>query len=89
MAIPIDKVLHLAVGVAIGALTYVGVHHYLPVATSSDRMLMGVGAAAVIGLLKEVYDYFHPATHTAEIADFLATAAGGLIGVVVVNTILG
>jgi hypothetical protein len=42
---------------------------------------MGFVAASVIGLLKEVYDYYHPKTNTSDGMDFLATAGGGLAGV--------
>ena len=41
----------------------------------------GIIAAATIGLMKEIYDHLHRERHTVEFLDFLATAAGGLLGV--------
>ena len=37
-------------------------------------------AALAAGALKEIYDRFHPATHTVDVWDFVATAAGGVVG---------
>jgi heme/copper-type cytochrome/quinol oxidase subunit 4 len=42
---------------------------------------------AVIAALKEVYDYMHPETHTADIWDWVATTLGGIVGFVVVALI--
>lgn len=36
-----------------------------------------IGAIALIALLKEVYDYYHP-NHTADFSDWVATMLGGL-----------
>ena len=41
--------------------------------------IYGLIAACVIGVLKEVMDYFRPKTNTAEIADILYTAAGASV----------
>ena len=71
--IALDKIAHLLVGAVIAlALGYV-----LPA-------WIGFVVAAVIGLLKEVYDYYHPKTHTCDGMDFLATAGGGLAAVLYV-----
>jgi hypothetical protein len=71
--IPLDKQAHALAGAVIAlALGYV-----LPA-------WIAFMAAAVAGLLKEVYDYYHPKTNTSDGLDFLATAAGGLLGAVFV-----
>jgi hypothetical protein len=41
--------------------------------------LIGLIAACVAGVGKEIYDYCHPFEHDAEIADALFTVAGALI----------
>lgn len=67
--IALDKQAHLLVGALIAlALGYV-----LPA-------WIGFVVASVVGLLKEVYDYYHPKTHTCDGLDYLATAGGGLAG---------
>jgi hypothetical protein len=48
-----------------------------------------IGAAsvfivAIIAALKEVYDYMHPDSHTADMLDWVATTLGGLVGFIVV-----
>jgi len=69
MKLPLDKIAHILVGAVIAlALGYV-----LPV-------WIAFAAATVVGLLKEVYDHFNPATHTRDGWDFIATAGGGLVG---------
>ncbi len=42
--------------------------------------LLGFGMSVLAGATKEIYDAQNPKTHTADINDFLATAAGGAIG---------
>jgi uncharacterized protein YfiM (DUF2279 family) len=42
--------------------------------------LLGFGMSVLAGAGKEYYDSRHPLNHTADVNDFLATAAGGAIG---------
>jgi len=41
-------------------------------------------AAVLAGAIKELWDYFHPETHTVDVWDFNATAMGGLAGAIFV-----
>lgn len=69
MKLPLDKQAHILAGAVIAlALGYV-----LPA-------WIGFVVAAVVGLGKEVLDYYRPATNTSDGMDFLATALGGLLG---------
>ena len=61
-----DKILHFIAGALIAGL--VG-YFTAPVA--------GFVAAALVGLIKELYDMRHPAKHTADVLDFVATVLGG------------
>lgn len=61
-----DKILHFIAGALIAGL--VG-YFTAPVA--------GFVAAALVGLAKESYDMRHPAKHTADVLDFVATVLGG------------
>lgn len=63
----IDKVAHLLVGLALVALAW-------PLGQDVALTLCVVAA-----LLKEFYDYLHPAAHTADGLDALATVVGGLL----------
>ena len=66
----LDKVTHFLAGaVIVLALGYV-----LPI-------FYAMFVAVIVGALKELYDSFHPATHTADMLDFVSTVAGGLLGV--------
>lgn len=63
-----DKILHFIAGAVIaGTVGY----FTSPVA--------GFVAAALAGLIKELYDMRHPANHTADVLDFAATVMGGMV----------
>jgi hypothetical protein len=63
-----DKQQHIILGAAVyGAARAFGV-----------SPVKALAAAAFVGLGKEVYDHYHPANHTAEIWDAVATGAGGV-----------
>jgi hypothetical protein len=68
-AIPSDKIYHCLGGVVLFAI----------------GQLFGYGLAlAIIGAVtKEIYDYFHPESHTADWKDALATTLGGLLGYII------
>lgn len=68
-SIPTDKVYHCLGGVVLFAI----------------GQLFGYGLAlAVIGaIVKEIYDYLHPESHTADCKDAIATIIGGLLGYII------
>jgi len=63
-----DKLIHALAGAVITGLASL----FLPLWIA---FLVAVGT----GLGKEIYDYFYPATHTADGMDFLATGLGSLL----------
>lgn len=68
---PLDKQAHFLSGFVItNALSLV-----LP-------LWLALCAAFAAGALKELYDYYHPLTHTCDANDFYATAAGGVLAAV-------
>lgn len=71
--IPCDKQMHFMSGFIIAALLTPLVGFY------------SVLIVAIIALAKEIYDYLHPESHTADFWDWFATTLGGLIGFIVVN----
>ena len=73
--VPCDKQMHFICGFIIAAVLtpFIGATSILVV--------------AIIAALKEVYDYMHPETHTADIWDWVATTLGGIVGFVVVALI--
>lgn len=68
-SIPPDKVAHCLGGVVLFAI----------------GQLFGYGLfLAVLGAItKEIYDYLHPESHTADVKDAVATILGGLLGFVI------
>jgi hypothetical protein len=70
--IPLDKRLHACVGFALA----------LPLALAG-LPAEGLCLALIVGCLKELWDAYHPLTHTADFWDFAATTLGGLFGAVV------
>jgi VanZ family protein len=76
--IPLDKLLHLLVGIIVGGLGfYMSQRYGLP---NGDCFLIGIAAAVAIGIAKEIYDKYHPDTHTYDLMDAAYTAAGGAAG---------
>jgi hypothetical protein len=63
--IPVDKLMHVAAGLLLWVAAYL----------LTRNIWVAAGAAVVVGAAKEVYDAKHPATHTADLKDFIATAA--------------
>lgn len=73
-AIPQDKCLHVIAGVIVVALT-----HLLALTLGLDiNPLAGLAAAALVGALKELADHFDGGDPS--VYDWLATCAGGLLG---------
>ena len=67
-----DKILHFAAGAVIA-----GVVGYF------TTPLAGFVTAAIIGLVKEIYDWRNPDRHTADSLDFIATVFGGGVAALV------
>lgn len=67
--LPADKVAHFAGGTILFAL-----------AVPFIGAMYAVVAVTIIGFAKEVYDSVNKDTHTPDVWDALATAAGGLLG---------
>lgn len=67
--LPQDKLYHLLAGVGISFLG----------AVIFSSVLAGILAACAAGVLKEVWDYYHPEGHTVDVWDALFTMFGGLI----------
>jgi hypothetical protein len=73
--IPQDKANHFAYGAAISVLAGVIAWHL-----SLPLVAFSVGAAVLFGAAKEAADWYRNRTaklHSVEVADFLATVAGG------------
>lgn len=70
--IALDKRLHACVGFALA----------FPLALAGYPA-EGLALAMTVGCLKEIWDAYHPLTHTADFMDFAATTLGGLAGAVV------
>lgn len=68
-SIPADKVFHFAGGTILFAL-----------ALPFTGPVYAVAAVTIVGFAKEVYDSVNKDTHTPDIWDALATAAGGALG---------
>ena len=51
-------------------------------------LLLNFWFAVLAGAAKEIYDYFNPKKHTVELADFIFTAAGGLIAALIKTVII-
>lgn len=67
--IPQDKLLHILAGLAIFMVA-------VPIAGPAWAFVL----AGVVGLLKELYDMHHQDSHTPDLLDAVATAAGGAAG---------
>jgi hypothetical protein len=70
--IPADKQMHFISGLIIAAVLTPFIGFY------------SVVVVAIIAALKEIYDYLHPQSHTADFWDWVATTLGGLVGFVAV-----
>ena len=71
--IPADKQMHFISGLIIAAVLTPFIGWY------------SVVLVAMIATAKELYDYLHPESHTADFWDWVATTLGGLVGFVVVS----
>lgn len=69
-----DKILHFIAGFIIAFISNFFIKHTYAISLSG-----------IAGIGKETYDYYHPANHTVEMNDFLATLFGGICGAIVSN----
>lgn len=67
-----DKQLHIAGSAILTIVIYL---------LAKSLVIAGVGAL-VVGIGKEVYDYYHPEKHTADIKDILADCVGIAVAIV-------
>ena len=76
MTIQQDKIKHFAVGLAVSIVAYV--------VTSSATIAFSL--SALLGIGKEVYD--SRGHGTVEVLDAVATALGGVVGVILVRAVM-
>ena len=76
MTIPKDKLLHFVAGFAVSIVAYV--------VTSSATIAFSL--SALLGIGKEVYD--SRGHGTVEVLDAVATALGGVVGVILVRAVM-
>ena len=62
-----DKLQHFIVGLGIASLSL----------TFGFNQIIAFVLVSIFGIGKEVYDYFHPKKHTADLFDAFATILGG------------
>jgi hypothetical protein len=78
-----DKEMHFLIGYELGNISNGVFQLILPKDMKHKKLvsaLLGFGVSAFAGAAKEYYDYKNPRNHTADVNDFLATAAGGAFG---------
>jgi hypothetical protein len=68
-----DKILHFLAGLVIYSVFYL------------VNPVLGLFASILAGVLKEVYDSYHPDQHTTDIMDATATIVGGLTAFLILN----
>jgi VanZ family protein len=83
-----DKKLHIAAGALVGIVAVAVLRFRFPNLPAYSLVCLGTLCAAIVGTAKEVYDHFHPATHTADIYDMLATTLGGVAGSIATNIVI-
>ena len=71
-----DKIKHFAVGLAVSFVAYV--------ATSNATIAFSL--SVLLGIAKEVYD--SRGHGTVEVADAVATAVGGIVGVILARVVI-
>ena len=76
MTIPQDKLLHFVAGSICSAFVYV----------ITLNLVLAIGASALLGIAKEVYD--SRGHGTVEVADAVATAVGGIVGVILARVVM-
>ena len=76
--IPSDKAWHYLVGQYLSLAILTGglilASHYL--ITLHQALYISIAVTVIVAALKELYDHFHPLTHSCELEDFLFTVLG-------------
>lgn len=73
-----DKQMHFLTGMVGGFTVAIGVH--FKGGSPVWQIGSGVGLGVVSGVGKEIYDYKHPGSHTADVWDAVFTILGALVG---------
>jgi hypothetical protein len=76
MTIPKDKLLHFVAGSICSAFIY----------AVSGNLTLAIGASALLGIAKEVYD--SRGHGTVEVADAVATVGGGIVGTMIIRVVM-
>ena len=76
MTIPKDKLLHFVAGLICATFVYL----------ITLNITLAIGASVILGIAKEVYDSMGHGT--VEILDAVATAVGGVVGVILVRVVI-
>ena len=74
-----DKLMHFLVGIIIATAVIVG----------TGSIIYSVVMVTAVAIAKEIYDSFHPKTHTAELLDVIATVAGCIPVIIAVLMLTG
>ena len=74
--IPRDKLLHFVAGSICSAFVY----------AISGNLTFAIGASVALGISKEIYD--SRGHGTVEVADAVATIAGGVVGVILMRVVM-
>ena len=78
MKIQQDKIKHFFGGAFISAVAMI----------ISFSPWFGILSAFLAGLIKEVWDYFHPEMHTVDVWDLVATTLGGISWTIIFTILL-
>lgn len=76
MKIPKDKLLHFVAGSICAVFVYAVI----------GSPILAIGASALLGIAKEVYD--SRGHGTVEVLDAVATAVGGIVGVILARVVM-
>jgi len=74
MSQPVDKMLHFGAGYIVGSATSAMTYNF----KINNHIELGIGAAAAVGLGKEIYDQYK--YKGFDPFDFIVTAQGGVYG---------
>ena len=76
MTLPKDKLLHFVAGLICAAFVYL----------ITLNLTLAIGASVILGIAKEVYD--SRGHGTVEVLDAVATAVGGVVGVILIRAVI-
>jgi hypothetical protein len=84
MLLPYDKMVHFAGGLVVGGVLLVFREIWPLVEWGPVSIIGTIVIVGVLAVLKELLDRLDPEHHTAEVADVIATMAGGVAGAMIV-----